>query len=46
MPGSALDISERTVKFHGSNVLDKLQLDDRRGLSPDKFAVKALAARA
>jgi len=43
---SALDISERTVKFHVSNVLGKLQLDDRRGLSPDKFAVKALAARA
>ena len=43
---SALDISERTVKFHVSNVLGKLQLDDRRGLSPDKFAVKALVARA
>jgi len=42
---SALDISERTVKFHVSNVLGKLQLDDRRGLSPDKFAVKALVAR-
>jgi two-component system, NarL family, response regulator len=29
---SALDISERTVKFHVSNVLGKLQLQDRRGL--------------
>src|SRR5207245_5422698 len=26
--------------FHVSNVLSKLQLDDRRGLSPDKFAMK------
>jgi DNA-binding CsgD family transcriptional regulator len=34
---SALSISERTVKFHVSNILGKLQLQDRRGLSPDKF---------
>ena len=34
---SALSISERTVKFHVSNILSKLQLQDRRGLSPDKF---------
>ncbi len=43
---NALGISERTVKFHVSNVLGKLQLDDRRGLSPDKFAMKAFAAGA
>lgn len=43
---NALGISERTVKFHVSNVLGKLQLDDRRGLSPDKFAMKAFAAEA
>src|SRR5260370_12206984 len=43
---NALSISERTVKFHVSNVLGKLQLDDRRGLSPDKFAMKAFAAGA
>jgi DNA-binding NarL/FixJ family response regulator len=42
----ALGISERTVKFHVSNVLSKLQLDDRRGLSPDKFAMKAFATGA
>lgn len=42
----ALGISERTVKFHVSNTLSKLQLDDRRGLSPDKLAVKAFAAGA
>jgi DNA-binding NarL/FixJ family response regulator len=40
----SLGISERTVKFHVSNVLGKLQLDNRRGLSPDKFAMKAFAA--
>jgi DNA-binding NarL/FixJ family response regulator len=39
---SALSISERTVKFHVSNILGKLHIDDRRGLSPDKFALKAL----
>ncbi|HXB53826.1 MAG TPA: LuxR C-terminal-related transcriptional regulator [Vicinamibacteria bacterium] len=37
---SALGISERTAKFHVSNVLSKLQIDDRRGLSPDKLALK------
>jgi len=42
----ALGISERTVKFHVSNILGKLQLDDRRGLSPDKLTVKALAVGA
>ena len=42
---SALSISERTVKFHVSNILSKLQLEDRRGLLPDKFGFSALAAR-
>lgn len=42
----SLSISERTVKFHVSNVLSKLQLDDRRGLSLDTPAVKASAAGA
>jgi len=46
MPGSALDISERTVNFMDQTFSINWQLDDRRGLSPDKFAVKALAARA
>ncbi len=42
----ALNISERTVKFHVSNVLSKLQLDDRRGLSSEKLALKAFASQA
>jgi two-component system response regulator DevR len=41
--GSALAISERTAKFHVSNILSKLQLEDRNGLSPDKLALKSLA---
>jgi DNA-binding NarL/FixJ family response regulator len=43
---SALSISERTVKFHVSNILSKLQLQDRRGLSPDKFVPNVLPSRA
>jgi DNA-binding NarL/FixJ family response regulator len=43
---SALSISERTVKFHVSNILSKLQLDDRRALAPDKFVLQALASGA
>jgi two-component system, NarL family, response regulator LiaR len=43
---NTLGISERTVKFHVSNILSKLQLEDRRGLSPDKLALKALASEA
>jgi DNA-binding NarL/FixJ family response regulator len=43
---SALAISERTVKFHVSNILSKLQLDDRRSLAPEKFAFKTLASGA
>src|SRR5712692_5523915 len=34
---STLKISDRTVKFHVSNILSKLNLDDRRGLLPDSF---------
>jgi DNA-binding NarL/FixJ family response regulator len=33
---SALGISERTAKFHVSNILSKLQLDDRRSLFPEQ----------
>jgi NarL family two-component system response regulator LiaR len=43
---SALDISERTVKFHVSNILGKLQLEDRRGLSPDKLGFKISTSQA
>jgi DNA-binding NarL/FixJ family response regulator len=42
--GSLLAISERTAKFHVSNILSKLQLEDRAGLSPDRFALKPLAS--
>lgn len=42
----ALSISERTVKFHVSNVLSKLQLEDRRSLSADNLALKMFAAEA
>jgi DNA-binding NarL/FixJ family response regulator len=41
---SALNISERTAKFHVSNILSKLQLEDRAGLSPDRLALKPLAS--
>jgi len=40
----ALGISERTTKFHVSNVLSKLQLEDRRCVSPDKFSMKGFFA--
>src|SRR5580692_1387198 len=43
---SGLGISERTVKFHVSNILDKLQLEDRRGLSPGKLGFKISASEA
>ena len=39
---SALGISERTVKYHVSNILSKLQLEDRRGLSPEKLLLRLL----
>jgi DNA-binding NarL/FixJ family response regulator len=42
----ALDISPRTVKFHVSNILSKLQIEDRRGLLPDRLALKTLASEA
>jgi two-component system, NarL family, response regulator DegU len=38
----ALRISERTVKFHVSNILSKLQLEDRHAVSPDYLMAKAL----
>jgi DNA-binding NarL/FixJ family response regulator len=41
---SALSISERTVKFHVSNILSKLQLEDRRGLLSGNLEPKALPA--
>ena len=41
--GDKLHISERTVKFHVSNVLGKLQLENRQGVSPDKLAIRILA---
>lgn len=40
----ALDISERTAKFHVSNILSKLQLEDRAGLSPDRLALRPLVS--
>jgi DNA-binding NarL/FixJ family response regulator len=43
---SALGISERTVKFHVSNILSKLQLEDRRGLSPGNLTLKASPSEA
>jgi DNA-binding NarL/FixJ family response regulator len=39
---SALGISERTVKYHVSNILSKLQLEDRRGLSPERLLLRLL----
>jgi DNA-binding NarL/FixJ family response regulator len=38
----ALGISERTVKYHVSNILSKLQLQDRRRLAPDNLLLKFL----
>jgi two-component system NarL family response regulator len=43
---NALKFSERTVKFHVSNILSKLNLDDRRGLLPDHFRFPALSSGA
>jgi two-component system, NarL family, nitrate/nitrite response regulator NarL len=43
---SGLGISERTVKFHVSNILGKLQLEDRRGLSPGELGFKISASEA
>jgi len=38
----ALRISERTAKFHVSNILTKLNLDDRHGVLPDRFRIPEL----
>jgi len=43
---SAIGISERTVKFHVSNILGKLQLEDRRDLSPGEPGFKISASEA
>lgn len=43
---SLIDIAERTVKFHVSNILTKLQLEDRRRLLPERLRQSAAAARA
>jgi len=40
----ALAISERTVKFHVSNILSKLRLEDRRSLRPDTLTLRALTS--
>jgi len=42
---SALAISERTVKFHVSNILTKLNLEDRHGISPEEFGTSLLSSR-
>jgi DNA-binding NarL/FixJ family response regulator len=42
----ALSISERTVKFHVSNILGKLQLADRRGLLSDQLALRPFISEA
>ena len=36
----ALIISGRTVKFHVANILAKLNIEDRSGLLPEKFAMQ------
>lgn len=43
---STLGISERTVKFHVSNILGKLRLEDRHGLAPGKLKFKVSASEA
>jgi two-component system NarL family response regulator len=42
----ALDISERTVKFHVSNILGKLQIEDRRSLPLGELEFKISASEA
>lgn len=39
---TTLAISERTVKYHVSNILSKLQLEDRRSLRPDALTHRTL----
>jgi DNA-binding NarL/FixJ family response regulator len=41
-----LGISERTVKYHVSNILSKLQLENRRGLLPDTLALRSSLSQA
>jgi NarL family two-component system response regulator LiaR len=41
---SALAISERTVKFHVSNILTKLNLEDRHELSLEGFGTSVLSS--
>ena len=41
-----LGIAERTVKYHVSNILSKLQLEDRRGLLPDSLPIRTSASHA
>jgi DNA-binding NarL/FixJ family response regulator len=41
-----LGISERTVKYHVSNILSKLQLENRRGLLPDTLTLRSSLSRA
>jgi len=41
---SALAISERTVKYHVSNILSKLQLEDRRSLRLDPLTLRTLTS--
>ena len=40
---NTLTISERTVKFHVSNILAKLDVSDRNGLSPERLAMPRAA---
>lgn len=41
---SALAISERTVKFHVSNILNKLQLENRRSLRPNHLTFRTITS--
>jgi DNA-binding NarL/FixJ family response regulator len=41
----SLAISERTVKFHVSNILGKLGVEDRHGLFPETFGAQARSRR-
>jgi DNA-binding NarL/FixJ family response regulator len=43
---NTLRISERTVKFHVSNILSKLQLEDRHGLLSDQFTLRTFPSEA
>jgi DNA-binding NarL/FixJ family response regulator len=43
---NTLGISERTVKFHMSNILGKLQFEDRRSLLSEKPALRAFPSEA